>query len=733
MKTLNQGTFLFVCVAALFAFGTQAGAATVGFGLKWSQPVIEIDPTATKSVFCGWDESSFSVVPFVTPRFELRKIVADDFRCLGNMPITSAHWWGSYKGWDLFDPPKDRPVAWLIGFWSNVPADPQAHLDFSYPQTLLWQIRISAARVSEEPVGTNGFPGKFSDVCYQYSAQLKADEYFVQADYRDATLDDVFWISIAAVYKETTLPAYMWGWKSRPRPWMDDAVTFDVVGELKPGFSPSVGTIRPLTDSAICGQPESYDMAFELGTDPDHIKWEQSFTGIRDWAHYEDQESMTTGDDDIVDGAKWFQEPDLSQLGLDVDATADFPPIWPPVTVADDFLCTTTGPVTNISVWSSFFEDQLPGNGADSIQFTVSIHSSSTYPGQIGAGKPNRVLWSRQFRRGEYDLGIYAENLAEGWYAPALDSPNYQPLGDAVCWKYDFTIDPADAFVQQGTPDNPTVYWLSVQGFIVHPPGSIATRFGWKTSRDNWNAGAVWGPGEDMPTDSDAWRRLTYPGGHLLGGENIDVAFEILTQADTPTQPQGPAVRRLVADDWLCDTETPVTALAWWGSYLGYKFQACQCPQEPAPARPDYFLLSIWTDVPASSLSAFSHPAEKIWEYKAFDFDEVLVGYDKHSQLSTDPAKVAHEPVFRYCARLPEDGWFSQGDIGRAYWLSVVAVYTDPETIDYPWGWTNHEYVFRDAAAAGHVDSGGAWQWEALEEQTGKAADMSFVLFGGRE
>ncbi|MHC4300902.1 MAG: DUF7901 domain-containing protein [Planctomycetota bacterium] len=703
MKTLNQKVLLIVSAALLIALEIQAWAGAS----KWSQPPVEIDPKAPKPVYCGWDESSFSVVPFLTPRLQLSKIVADDFRCLGTMPITSIRWWGSYEGWDLFDPPKDRPIAWLIGFWSNVPASPQADPDYSYPQMLLWQVEVAADRVLTEPVGIDSFGDKFSDLCHRYFVRLKSDEYFRQADYHDTTLDNVFWISIVAVYADSVLPEFMWGWKSRPSHWMDSAVAFDLAGKPEPGFSPAPQTIDPLSDTTVCGEPNSYDMAFELETDSDHVEWEQPFTGLRNWAHYEDEESMATGDETTGDGAKWIQQPDLSQRGLDVDATADIPPIWPPVTVADE---------TNISIWSSFFEDRLPGSGADSIRFTLSIHSGTGWPGQ--------VLWSRQFRTGEYDLGIFAEDLQEGWYAPALDFPNYQPLGDTVCWKYDFSIDPADAFVQQGTPDNPTRYWLSVQGFIVHPPGSIAARFGWKTSPDNHNNGAVWAPGEELPSDSGSWRRLSYPGGHPLGGENIDLAFELSTQTDDKPQQQGPVIHRLVADDWRCDTETPVTAVAWWGSYIGYDYQACECPHGSEPVRPDYFLLSIWTALPGTS-----HPRDKIWEYRANDFDEVLVGFDKHPHESVGATMAGHEPVFRYSVRVPESERFAQGVIGRVYWLNIVAVYTDDQAANYPWGWTNHEHEFQDGAVSGHADAHGFWDWQTLKDQTGDAADMSFVLF----
>jgi hypothetical protein len=58
--------------------------------------------------------------PNCDPRPQFWQIVADDFRCLGSMPITSIHWWGSYFG--LVEPgatPPELPIAWRIGFWSN--------------------------------------------------------------------------------------------------------------------------------------------------------------------------------------------------------------------------------------------------------------------------------------------------------------------------------------------------------------------------------------------------------------------------------------------------------------------------------------------------------------------------------------------------------------------------------------------------------------------------------------
>jgi hypothetical protein len=183
---------------------------------------------------------------------------------------------------------------------------------------------------------------------------------------------------------------------------------------------------------------------------------------------------------------------------------------------------------------------------------------------------------------------------------------------------------------------------------------------------------------------------------------------------------------QLVADDWLCRKKTPVTACVWWGSYIGYGYEACKCSPLSAgvvPQKPDYFMLSIWDDIPAGVDPGipFSHPNEPIWKYRASEYDQVLVGFDKHPH--GDP----NEPVFRYSVKLPKERWFKQKDVNDVYWFSVVAVYKDNPR--YPWGWTNHPHFFNDDAVIGHLDPPDYWTWKELVDQTGKTADMSFMLF----
>ncbi len=644
--------------------------------VKWSQPPVEWNPQSRTPVYCGWDQPSFKEEWEPPPIWQ---IVADDFRCLGSMPITSIHWWGSYKGWQESEPPPVKPTSWRIGFWSNVPPSPVGGI--SHPGKLLWQFEVRADRVQENWAGLDQLPDTIPDTCFQYYVQLKREEYFWQAKEEPNTVDSVFWLSIAAIYPQGPLPNNLWGWKTRPWHWMDDAVTFTIQGDFKPGHVPDPSIFRPLE---YCGQ--SYDTAFELDTDPNWIKWEQAYTGIRDWPHYEDEKSMATVDTVVEPLTKWSQKPDLNPfISIDVDATFSQMPVFPPQVLADDFNCITTGPITDIYVWGSWLHDALPDGGPQNVFFTLSIHDDlpvghSQNPKNYSM--PGQLRWMRQFNPGEFEVLFYME-IPEGYYMPCTQW--YLPQDHFGCWLYHFKLQPGE-FVQTGSTAKPVIYWLDVQAMPMAT--NPETRFGWKTSEQHWNDDAVFAVGAEPILVPGPWQNLTYPVGHPYAGRTIDLAFEIVTLK----QYEQFNISRQVADDWRCVSRTPVTAIVWWGSYIGYGYEACQCQTTtPRPTKPDYFLLQIWTNVPAGADTPYSHPGEKKWEYKADKYDEVLVGYDKHPEPG-EPSPGGYEPVFRYSVKLPDPNWFRQKDVNEIFWLSVVAVYDKSEP-NYPWGWTNHQCV----------------------------------------
>lgn len=214
---------------------------------------------------------------------------------------------------------------------------------------------------------------------------------------------------------------------------------------------------------------------------------------------------------------KWRQPPDLTPNGIDVKASD-------PLMLADDFQCTKQTKITDITVWGSWKGDNLPwGWYPEQVTFILRLLSDIPDPDGTGTkySMPGNVLWTKTFGPGQFAVSQYATG-DEGWYDPSAVPPLYLPIGDHVCWKYDFHIPAAEAFCQEGTAANPIVYWLDVYAAVV----DTSAEFGWKTSSQHWNDDAVWSSGS-------GFNELRYPQGHPfylpppLISPSIDLAFEI--------------------------------------------------------------------------------------------------------------------------------------------------------------------------------------------------------------
>ncbi len=224
--------------------------------------------------------------------------------------------------------------------------------------------------------------------------------------------------------------------------------------------------------------------------------------------------------------AKWVQLPDLSQTGIDVLATS-------PKILADDFSCKTPGPITDVHIWGSWLRDFLPQNAAglpdaSLVSFNLSIHSDIPVSENNPFSRPsNPPLWQETFNPGQFTAKLYADHLEEGWYNPNTGEHIFP--GDSQVWQYNFLIDPATAFVQQGTSANPITYWLDVEAFPVSLPG-VQALFGWKTSLQSWGDDAVYSDAITAPTP---WTALVYPSNHPLGGQSMNMAFVITPEPAT--------------------------------------------------------------------------------------------------------------------------------------------------------------------------------------------------------
>jgi hypothetical protein len=634
---------------------------------KWSQPPVEIDPNSIIPTYYGWDEQSWRSHPSAGTW----QIVADDFHCLGTMPVTSVHWWGSYLSWDGNEPPQSPSSPheeWRIRFWSNVIAGMPA--SFSWPKKLLWEIVIPEARVQVNRAGIDDDPNYgFDDTCFQYYVELDPCEVFWQDDFNDQTMNDIYWISIEAL-DHNTVNSHHWGWKTRPWHWMDDAVTM-LVNDVNVGdtINPTSNSITPIKYDG-----NSFDVSFELDTDPNYIKWEQLYTGIRHWPHYEDELSMVK-----TRVKKWEQLPDPNWSGMHCHDSKNGNYSW--ITLADDWRC-EGGLVTDLHWWGSY---ENRGSGID--HFHLSIHE----PNVNSPNLPGPEVW---------EVNVPFSSLTET-YTGMVQSTG-QPV---YLYKYDLS----EPFSQIEDSN----YWFDITAYSVDPCN--AALWYWQEAGRTWipnlyPAVSGGGPGVD-------WQEIDWP---FYGYS--DMAFVITSRAEV-NEPN----HHLVADDWRCLRRTPVTAIAWWGSYIGYCYDPCSPGLAPVP--PYQFRLTMWTDSPVGSdpCYSFSHPNELIWEYVASEYDEVLVGYDKHPYGAPN---TPNEPVLRYSVRLPEDKWFHQPDYNEVFWLSVQAVYDVNNVPNYDWGWTNHQHVFNDDAVSGYYDDvNEVWVWTELYDQTGKSEDMSFILF----
>jgi hypothetical protein len=214
------------------------------------------------------------------------------------------------------------------------------------------------------------------------------------------------------------------------------------------------------------------------------------------------------------------QLPDLSPTGLDVLATyggyyfntasGAYIQLGNKI-LADDFLCTQSGPITDIHIWGSWLYDAHDPNAV----FQLSIHSDIP-AGSAGVpySQPGPKLWSLNLAPSQER--IYAA-APEHFYDPntsAILGPDNQ------VWQYNFIIPPAVAFPQQ----QGTIYWLDVQ-YI--PTAAFTTNlFGWKTSLNHWNDDAVFGDNLTPGADPPFWRELIYPSGFPQQG-SMDLAFVI--------------------------------------------------------------------------------------------------------------------------------------------------------------------------------------------------------------
>jgi hypothetical protein len=204
----------------------------------------------------------------------------------------------------------------------------------------------------------------------------------------------------------------------------------------------------------------------------------------------------------------WPQLPDLGTTGIDISLAH--------TSLADDFKCTATGPITDIHIWGSFRNDGLPSGGPGSLTLQLSIYSDIPAT-TIQPSRPGNLLWARTFKPGEYSARKVHDG-PEDWYDPVTNQ--YLPANHRQAFQYNFCIN-HDAFEQE----EGTVYWLVVDDLTTPAAATAAgPMFGWKTTAPqyHWNDDSAY-----QDSTGTGWRAMTYPKGHRYEGRTLDLAFVI--------------------------------------------------------------------------------------------------------------------------------------------------------------------------------------------------------------
>ncbi len=230
-------------------------------GLKWSQAAQQFDP-ATPFILNGWGEPS---------NLHLRQIVADDWRCEDERPITGFQWCGSFEGWPEAALPRQKPLAFHIALWTDRAAQAGDSKASGHPDTLVWE--TFATHWTWSIAGSYSDPRRIgNDTCFQFTSLLSQDEWF----YPPLSTEDgrivptVYWLSIAAFYDPNgPVPEHPWGWATRPQFFNAGAVRIAGVEPVDPrsvSWPPTLASRWQSGTAVEFPKGTAWDLTFELLT-----------------------------------------------------------------------------------------------------------------------------------------------------------------------------------------------------------------------------------------------------------------------------------------------------------------------------------------------------------------------------------------------------------------------------------------------------------------------------------
>jgi hypothetical protein len=638
---------------------------------------------APPNVDNGWDVRD-SASPIV---------LADDFLC--NQPgyITDIHIWGSWLGDQV-----GTVTNFTLYIYNDVPASMNplnGQVIPSHPGTnLLWSESFDTAQY------ISGFAGSGSEQFFDPPAfgfigtDTQAYEYcfyptnqFLQQG--TAANPTNYWLALTVQLQGVST---LFGWKTSLSNYNDTAVWGSTLNNVPNG------DWKTLTNSQLPTQP--INLAFKLNTQtiPPTLCVETN-------ALKYEQDPQVFGGYDVLNDISWV--------------------------LADDFLCTNTGPITDIHLWGSFLSNAVTAN----LTFYLAIYDNIP----VGPGNPNNfsmpgnLKWSEIFAPGQYNQSFYT-NGQETFMEPRVPS-NLGP--DSQVWYFCFY--PTNQFVQQGSATATNVYWLMV---FAQPPAGAGPppMYGWKTAtevRNDISVHAPWPGG--FPAANPGWT----PTADVTGLRH-DLAFKIYTASTNPPPTgcvdtngvkyvQNPNLQGgydvwnepyVLADDFICTNAGPVSGIHLWGSWMN---------DQPALGAITFWL-GIYDDVPVDATNSFSHPGDLLWSqfFAPGQYSETPWASGSENFLDPGPPNIIgpESNVWYYCF-FPTNPVIQTGSAAspNRYWLAAYAQL--PSGTGKQFGWKSTTGIHQDisvhapwAGVPPPVNPG----WVPTFDVTGAPLDLAFVV-----
>jgi hypothetical protein len=440
----------------------------------------------------------------------------------------------------------------------------------------------------------------------------------------------------------------------------------------------------------------------------------------------------------ITNNIKYVQPPNLA--GYDVADSLQY-------VLADDFVCTQTGPITDIHIWGSW----LSNVHGTITNFVLGIYSDvpaiTNAAGQVTPSHPGNLLWSGQFPQGQFaesEIGPSQEQYISPGSVTVIGT-------DSQVWYYCFV--PTDPYTQTGSISAPVTYWLAAyaEGNFA-PQFNETPQYGWKTTATVQNDTSVNSPWPGvMPPAGAPWTPTTTPQNSPVGAQPLDLAFMLGTPGTIPPCcPETNAVKyeqppdlvkgidvdatsiqaEILADDFPCIQTGPVTAIQIWGSWLDDEFDNNAT-----------FILSIWSDIPALPTTGQpSHPGQLLWTQVFAPGQYVVCPYTNIPELFFDPVYPAPPSLnlagsstnlYLLCFQAsPTNVFIQMGTTAQPtnYWLSVSDV-SGPGSRPFYFGWKTSTTNYGDTAVSSLTFPYPApGNWQSLMKPSGSPVNFSFMI-----